>query len=81
MYAGGIWKGDTGRRPRGVGNDGLIGNLLKKRHNAKEVIFPEKKENFIFPNRRWTNQTHCRRSRLENIHFDAAGSTSRRKSR
>ena len=40
-------EGRTGCRPRGVG-DGRIGNLLKKRLNAKEVIFP-KQGKFIFP--------------------------------
>ena len=38
----------TGRRPRGVGDDGCIGNLLKNRLIAKEVIFPKEGE-FIFP--------------------------------
>ena len=28
---------------------GRIGNLLKKRLNAKEVIFPKQNGNFIFP--------------------------------
>ena len=55
LYAGGIWKGDV-----------LIADLeeletmdaleiYSKRLNAKEVIFPKQGE-FIFSNRRWTNQ-------------------------
>ena len=48
----------------GIGNDGRIGNLLKK-DNAKEVIFPEENGKY---SRRWTNQTSWRRSGPENIH-------------
>ena len=33
----------------GVGHDGRIRNLLKKRLNAKEVIFPKDNRKFIFP--------------------------------
>ena len=40
------WRAD--RTPWGVGDDGRIGNLLKKRPNAKEVIFPKQGE-LIFP--------------------------------
>ena len=39
----------TGCRPWGVGDDGRIGNPLKKRLNAKEVIFLKEKEELIFP--------------------------------
>ena len=38
-----------GCRHWGVGNDGRIGNLFKKKLNAKEVIFPKQNEKFIFP--------------------------------
>ena len=79
LYAGEIWKGDV-----------LVADLEEletmdasaiylKRLNAKEVIFPKKKEN-LFSNRRRTNQTPWRRSRPENIHLDAAATNSRRKS-
>ena len=45
--------------------------IYSKRLNAKEVIFPKQGE-FIFPNRRWTNQNPWRRSGTENIHLDTA---------
>ena len=38
----------TGCRPWGVGDDGRIGNLLKKTQ-CKEVIFPKENGNLIFP--------------------------------
>ena len=42
--------------------------IYSKRLNAKEVIFPKQGE-FIFSNRRWTNQNSRRRSGTENIHL------------
>ena len=51
----------------------------RKRLNAKEVIFPQEKGEFIFPNRRWTNQTSWRRSGPENIHLGTASTNSWRK--
>ena len=54
--------------------------IYSKRLNAKEVIFPEEGE-FIFSNRRWTNQNSRRRSGTENIHLDTAATKSRRGSR
>ena len=45
--------------------------IYSKRLNAKEVIFPKQGE-FIFPNRRWTNQNTRRRSGTENIHLGTA---------
>ena len=45
--------------------------IYSKRLNAKEVIFPKQGE-FIFSNRRWTNQNPWRRSGTENIHLDTA---------
>ena len=50
LYAGGIWKGEKLVADiEGVGNDGRIGNLHKKRLNAKEVIFPKENGNLFFP--------------------------------
>ena len=60
----------TDRRPWGVGNDGRIGNLLKKTQWRKKVIFPKEKRRIYFSNRRWTNQNPRRRSGTENIHLD-----------
>ena len=51
--------------------------IYSKRLNAKEVIFPKEGE-FIFSNRRWTNQNPRRRSGPENIHLDTAATKSRR---
>ena len=45
LYAGRIWKGDIEE----LETMGRIRNLLKKRLNAKEVIFPTEIRNFIFP--------------------------------
>ena len=74
----GIWKGwRTDGRPWGVGNDGTHRKIYSKRLNAKEVIFPKEGE-FIFSNRRWTNQNSRRRSGTENIHLGTAATKSRR---
>ena len=54
--------------------------VYSKRLNAKEVIFPKEQGEFIFPNRRWTNQNPWRRSGTENIHLDTASTNSRRES-
>ena len=51
----------------------------KKTQCERCDISPRKKENFS--NRRWTNPTPWRRSRLENIHLDTGTSNSRRTSR
>ena len=48
--------------------------IYSKRLNAKEVIFPKEGE-FLFSNRRWTNQNPWRRSGTENIHLDTAATT------
>ena len=70
----------TSCRLWGVGNDGSIWNLLKKTQ-CKESNISQRKWKIYPSNRRWTNQTSWRRSRLENIHLDAASTNSRRKSR
>ena len=53
--------------------------IYSKRLNAKEVIFPKKKENLFFQSQ-LTNQTPWKRSGTENIHFGTGTSNSRRKS-
>ena len=78
LYAWDLEGWHTGCRHWGVGDEGRIGNLLKKDSNAKEVIFPKKKENLCFQSR-WTNQNHWRRSGPENIHLGTASTNSRRK--
>ena len=79
LYAVRIWKGDVLVADLEELETMGASDIYSKRLNAKEVIFPKKKENY-FSNRRWTNQTLWRRSRLENIHLDTAASNSRRKS-
>ena len=70
---------NTGRRPWGVGDDGRIGNLLKKTQCERGNI-SQRKGRIYFSNRRWTNPPPWRRSGPENIHLDTAASKSRRKS-
>ena len=55
--------------------------IYSKRLNAKEVIFPKEKGEFLFPTADWTNQNSRRRSGTENIHLDTAATKSRRRSR
>ena len=69
----------TGCRPWGVGDDGRIGNLLEKTQCERGDI--SQTSIIYFSNRRWTNQTPWRRSRLANIHLDTAATKSKRKSR
>ena len=52
--------------------------IYSKRLNAKEVIFLKEEGEFIFSNRRWTNQNPWRRSGTENIHLGTASTNSRR---
>ena len=79
-YAGGIWKGDVLVADFELLETMDASEIYSKRLNAKEVIFPKEKGDFIFSNRRWTNQTPWRRSRSENIHLDTAATNSRRQS-
>ena len=53
LYKGGIWKGDV---LVAVGDDGRIGNLLKKKTQCERGDISQRKR-IIFSNRRWTNQT------------------------
>ena len=81
LYAGGIWKGDVLVADLEELEEMDASEIYSKRVNAKEVIFPKEKGEFVFFfNRRWTNQTPWRRSRPENIHLDTAATNSRRKS-
>ena len=66
----------TGRRPWGVGDDGRIGNLLKKTQCERGDISQTRR--IYFSNRRWTNQNPWRRSGTENIHLGTASTNSRR---
>ena len=81
LYAGGIWKGDALVADLEELETMDASEIYSKGLNAKEVIFPEEKGEFIFSNRRWTNQPPRRRSRPENIHLDTAATNSRRTSR
>ena len=76
LYAGGIWKGDV-----------LVADLEELetmdasetnsiRLNAKEVIFPKEKGEFIFPIA--DGRIPWRRSGTENIHLGTASTNSRR---
>ena len=57
LYAGTLWKGDVLIADLEELETMDASEIYSKRLNAKEVIFPEKKGEFIFSNRRWTNQT------------------------
>ena len=80
LYAGGIWKGDVLIADLEELETKDASEIFLKRLNAKEVIFPKQGE-FIFSNRRWTNQNQWRRSGPENIHFGTASTNSRRESK
>ena len=69
----------TGCRPWGAGDDGRIGNLLKKTQCERGDI-SQRKRRIYFSNRRGTNQNPWRRSGPENIHLGTSSTNSRRKS-
>ena len=52
--------------------------IYSKRLNAKEVIFPKEKGEFIFPIAGGRIKNPWRRSGTENIHLDTAATNSRR---
>ena len=81
LYAGWIWKGDVLVADLEELETMDASEIYSKRLNAKEVIFPKEKREFIFPIAAWTNQTPWRKSRPENIHMDTAATNSRRGSR
>ena len=55
LYAGGIWKGDVLVADLEELETMDASEIYSKRLNAKEVIFPKAKGEFIFPVG-WTNQ-------------------------
>ena len=75
LYARKIWK-QTLR----VGNDGRIGNLLKKTQYKGSNTFKRKWKIHISC-RRWTNQIYWRRSGTGNTHHDTGPPNSRRRSK
>ena len=77
LYAGGIWKGDVLIADLEELETMDASEIYSKRLHAKEVKFPKQGE-FIFSNRRWTNQNPWRRSGTENIHLGTASTNSRR---
>ena len=78
LYAGGIWKGDVLVADLEELETMDASEIYSKRLNAKEVIFPKEQGEYIFSNRRWTNQNPWRRSGTENIHLGTASTNSRR---
>ena len=54
LYAGGIWKGDVLVADLEELETMDASEIYSKRLNAKDVIFPKEKGEFIFSNRRWT---------------------------
>ena len=81
LYAGRIWKGDVLIADLEELETMDASEICSKRLNAKEVIFPKEKGEFIFSSRRWTNQNPWTRSGTENIHLGASSTNSRRRSR
>ena len=79
LYAERIWKVDVLVADLEELETMDASKIYSKRRNAKEVIFPNEKRRIHFSNRRWTNPTPWRRSRLENIHLGTAATNSRRK--
>ena len=77
LYAGGIWKGDVLIADlEEVGNDGRIGNQLKKTQCERGDVSQTRR--IYFSDRRWTNQNPWRRSGPENISLGTASTNSRR---
>ena len=80
LYAGGIWKGDVLVADLEELETMDASEIYSKRLNAKEVIFPKEKGEFIFPIADGRIKTPWRRSRPQNIHLEKAAANSRRKS-
>ena len=78
LYAGGIWKGDVLFADLEELETMGASEIYSKRLNTKEVIFPKEKGEFIFSNRRWTDQNPWMRSGTENTHLGTASTNSRR---
>ena len=64
----------------GVANDGRIWNLLEETQCESGDI-SQRKWKIYFSNRRWTNQTSWRRSRIENIYLDTGSLNSSRRTK
>ena len=79
LYAGAKLEGYVLIADLEDGNDGRIGNLLKKTQCERGDIAQTRR--IYFSNRRWTNQNPWRRSGTENIHLDTGTPNSRRRSR
>ena len=69
LYAGGIWKGDVLVADLEELETMDASEIYSKRLNAKEVIFPKEKREFIFPIADGRIQICWRRSGTENIHL------------
>ena len=80
LYAGGIGKGDVLVADFEELETMDASENYSKRLNAKEVIFPKEKGEFIFPIADGRIKYRWRRPRPENIHLDTAATNSRRKS-
>ena len=78
LYAGGIWKGDVLIADLEELETMDASEIYSKRLNAKEVIFPKEKGEFIFPIEDGRIKTPWRRSGTENIHLGTASTNSRR---
>ena len=79
LYAGRSWKGDVLVADHEELETMDASEIYSKGLNAKEVIFPKEKGNFIFQSK-MDESNPWRRSRPENIHLDTGTSNSRRKS-
>ena len=77
LYAGGIWKGDVLVADLEELETMDASEIYSKRLNAKEVIFPKEKGEFIFQSQ-MDESNPWRRSRPENIDSDTAATNSRR---
>ena len=81
LYAGGIWKGDVLVADLEELETMDASEIYSKRLNAKEVIFPKEKGEFIFPIADGRIKTPGGDQELKNIHLGTASTNSRRWSR
>ena len=78
LYAGGIWKGDVLVADLEELETMDASEIYSKRLNAKEVIFPKEKGEFIFPIADGRIKTLGGDQEPENIHLGTASTNSRR---
>ena len=78
LYAGKIWKGDVLVADLEELETMDASEIYSKRLNAKEVISPKEKGEFIFPIAGGRIKSPWRRSGIENIHLGTASTNSRR---